>query len=34
MSHGSENDLIEGVDEKEVRIEELMTEFDAQNCPR
>lgn len=33
MSHGSENDFIEGVDEKAVRVEELMAEFDAQNCP-
>lgn len=33
MSHGGEQDVISGVDRRSVRVEDLMSEFKAVNCP-
>lgn len=33
MSHGGNRDIIYGVDGKTIRIEDLMSEFIARNCP-
>lgn len=33
MSHGGSRDVIYGVDEREIRVEELMSEFKAKNSP-
>ena len=34
MSHGEERDVISGVDGRLVRVEALMSEFKAANCPK
>ena len=33
MSHGGERDVIYGVDGRTIRVEDLMSEFKATNCP-
>ena len=33
MSHGDEKDVIQGVDGRRARVEDLMIEFTATNCP-
>ena len=33
MSHGGERDVIYGVDGRPIRVEDLMSEFKASNCP-
>ena len=33
MSHGRENDFIVGVDDKSIKVEDLLTEFKEASCP-